>query len=43
LKKDNEVVPERSAEHEPPLTNDTKERVSGAEAKPLLTTTPIIA
>ncbi|CAG8467644.1 20330_t:CDS:2, partial [Racocetra persica] len=66
LKKDNEVVSERSAEYESPLTNDMKERVSkyvskepqlsalnplpfqifsvgGAEAKPLLTTVPIIA
>ncbi|CAG8752321.1 9186_t:CDS:2, partial [Racocetra persica] len=28
LKKDNEIVSERLAEYEPPLTNDTKERVS---------------
>ncbi|CAG8742864.1 5082_t:CDS:1 [Dentiscutata erythropus] len=35
LKKDNEVVPERSAEYEPPLTNDTKERVSKQVPKEL--------
>ncbi|CAG8735787.1 11548_t:CDS:2, partial [Dentiscutata erythropus] len=33
--KDNEVVPERSAEHEPPLTNNMKERVSEQVPKKL--------